>query len=370
MSKFTVTRSDTPTPADEVSALLENPGFAVRNTDHMATARWADGKWSDFAITPYKALELDPRAMALHYGQAIFEGMKAFACPDGSVSVFRAEANAERLVVSAERMAMPPLPVDTFLQACDELIRTDQRWIPTAKGTSLYLRPYMFATEAHIGVRAAVEFEFVVIALPAAPLFSSTFDAISVAVMDNYVRAARGGTGEAKCAGNYAASLLAKNEAKALGCSEVLWLDAAEHTYIEELSGMNVFVVEGSGDSAKLITPPLNGTILRGITRDSILQVGAALGYGVEEREISIDEISKRAASGEITEAFACGTAAVIAPIGSIRRREEEIQLADGKPGATTTRLYNELVAIQEGRSSQFPEWRHVVEGASVTPGM
>lgn len=366
---FSIETSDHLASENEIAAIHADPGFAVHASDHMASARWSNGEWTDLRIHPFEPIKLDPRAMALHYGQEIFEGLKAFAIDDGSVAMFRPEENAKRFVLSAERMAMAPLPVEVFIDACEELIRIDQRWIPTTPGSSFYLRPFMYASEPHIGVRAALEFSFSVIALPTAPFFSATFDAITVGVVDQYVRAAKGGTGEAKCAGNYAASLLAKQQVVAMGCAEVLWLDAKEHRYVEELSGMNLFFVEHrDGMNDRLVTPPLNGTILRGVTRESLLQLCATLGYETEEREITIDELETRTKSGEISEAFACGTAAVIAPIGRVKRRDQdEIVFGSGKPGETTTRLYDELVDIQKGRSELFPEWRHIVSGASMS---
>lgn len=366
MTEFLIQRSANETPANEVAEILANPGFGVYRTDHMVMAKWSNGNWHDFQVVPFEDLKIDPRAMALHYGQEIFEGLKAFAGDNGKITMFRPNANAARMQVSAERMAMPTLPVEDFVEACDQLVRIDQRWVPSTPGTSLYIRPYMFATEAHIGVRSAHEFHFMVIALPVAPFFSAGFEPISLAVLDEFTRAAKGGTGEAKCAGNYAASLLAKQHAKDMGCSEVLWLDAAEHKYIEELSGMNVFFVEETANGPRLITPNLNGTILHGITRDSLMQLAPVLDIETEERDITIDEIETRAAKGEITEAFACGTAAVIAPISDLKfEGGKTVTFGNGKPGKTTTRLYEELIAIQQGHSALFPEWRHVVEGAS-----
>lgn len=367
---LSINRVAVPRTQDDVDHVLANPGFAMYPTEHMVTARWAGGHWAEFAVHPFQSIVIDPRAMALHYGQAIFEGMKAFAQPDGSVAVFRPEQNAMRFARSAERMSMPPLSVEQFVDACDALIAVDRRWVPTMPGTSLYLRPFMFASEAHVGVRSAVEFEFLVLALPAAPFFSADFQPIKVGVLDQYVRASRGGTGEAKCAGNYAASLRAKREAATFGCSEVLWLDANEHRFVEELSGMNVFFVERQGDRVRLLTPSLQGTILRGITRESLLLLAPALGLEVEERPIDIDEVEERAAKGEIVEAFACGTAAVIAPISGVAwPHGREIHFGTGTAGKVTTQLYSELIAIQEGRSTRFADWRHAVEGAVVEAG-
>lgn len=359
--------TDHPTSEEDLRRILADPGFATHATDHMVVADVVNGVWGDLSLRPYKDFVLEPRTMGIHYGQEIFEGLKAFVMDDGQIVIFRPADNAQRFVRSAERMSMTPLPVEMFVEACEELVRVDSRWVPSAPGTSLYIRPFMFASEAHIGIRSAHQYSFAVIALPASPFFSSNFSAITVGIPDRLVRAAKGGTGEAKCAGNYAASLLAKSQLAAFGCSEAMWLDSKEHRYVEELSGMNLFFVEKAGTTVRLITPPLNGSILRGVTRDSLIKLANSNGVEVQEREIGIDEIAQRSETGEITEAFACGTAAVVAPIGRIRQSNGEmIVFGDGTSGEYTTSLYNELVSVQLGRSDKFPEWRYVVEGARI----
>lgn len=361
---------ESPTPITEIDRIRNNPGFAVHATDHMISATWSDGEWTAAKLVPFANLSLDPRAMALHYGQSVFEGLKAIGRDDGEVALFRPDMNARRLQVSAERFAMPALPIGTFLEACELLVETEQDWIPTARGSSLYLRPILFATEPFLGVRPAKEYQLLVLASPAAPYFNASLQSITVGVLDEYTRASFGGTGAIKCAGNYAASYRAKQITHdEMGCDEVLWLDAATRTYVEELGGMNVMFVERNRDITRVITPRLDGTILPGITRASLLDLAPVLGFEVIERDIYLDELRARAGSGEITEAFACGTAAVVAPIERIRQRQaDDIVFNGGAVGEITTRLFDELVAIQRGESAHFSEWRHVVEAARSRP--
>lgn len=347
-----------PHPASdfERSEILRNPGFAVHATDNVITATWSDGNWHDFRLEAFSPIRLDPRAMALHYGQSIFEGMKAVAQGDGSVALFRPDLNARRFANSALRLGIPPISVEMFLEACHTLVSHERAWVPDRPGTSLYVRPTLFAVEPCLTVRPAEEYRFELITLPAAPYFSAEFTAISVGVLPEYTRAAPGGTGAIKCAGNYAASYLAKKRTHdELGTDEVLWLDATTHTNLEELSGMNVMCVYEDGSVA---TPRLEGTILPGVTRDSILHLGRALGKEMHERDITLEELR----SGRVVEMFACGTAAVIAPIGRVRQADhEDLVFGDGTPGPVATQLFGELVAIQRGESSHFPEWRHTV---------
>ncbi|MDP1795368.1 MAG: branched-chain amino acid aminotransferase [Acidimicrobiales bacterium] len=330
-------------------------GFGKHFSAHMATALFADGTWSGFEVAPFGNLSLSPAAMVLHYGQAVFEGLKAFRQADGSVALFRPGDNARRFNASARRLAMPELPDGLFVGACEAVVLADASSIPTGDGESFYLRPMIFATEPALGVRAADEYSFIVLGSPVGAYFGDTVRAISVWADPSLVRAAPGGTGAAKCSGNYAASLIAKSEAVSRGCDEALWLDAREHHYVEELGGMNFVALEQTADGPRLVTPPLSDTILDGITRRSLLALATHLGYKTDERAISLDDLR----SGAFVEAFACGTAAVVVPIGRVVTADSEIIIADGQPGTITMLLRTELVALQEGRSPDPFGWRH-----------
>src|SRR5699024_6366323 len=282
-----------------------------------------DRGWHDAKVEPYAALEFDPATTVLHYGQSIFEGLKVYRQPDGTVSAFRPEANAERFQDSARRLAMPELPVDVFVDSLCELLAVDSTWVPEQAESSLYLRPLMFSTEVSLGVnRPANSYVYVVLASPAGAYFSGGIKPVTVWLSHEYVRAAPGGTGAAKFAGNYAASFAAQAEAVEQGCDQVVWLDAVERRAVEEMGGMNLFFVFGRGSEARLVTPELSGSLLPGITRASILEMAADMGMAVEERRITADEWEKRAASGELTEVFACGTAAVITPVANVKHRD------------------------------------------------
>ena len=333
-----------------------DPGFGRQFTDHMAVARYGPGRgWTDVEVVPFSELSLSPAAMVFHYGQAIFEGLKAFRQPDGAVSLFRPDENARRLNGSARRLAMPELPEETFTAACAELVRADQHWVSSTSGQSLYLRPMMIATEAGLGVRPAGEYLFAVIASPVGSYFVAGARPITVWASEDYVRAAPGGTGAAKCAGNYAASLAAKAQATAHACDEALWLDAGEHRWIEELGGMNIVLVADGAHGSALVTPPIHGTILDGVTRKSLLELGGSLGYQIDERPVAIDELRQ---PGAFREAFACGTAAVVAPIGAVRSASGHWTIGDGEAGPITNRLRDDLVALQEGRADDPFGWR------------
>ena len=294
--------SATRTPAsDEVRAsILANPGFGQFHTDHMVSIDYIEGKgWHDARVTPYGPIELDPSAIVLHYAQEIFEGLKAYRWADGSIVSFRPEANARRLRTSARRLAIPELPEEVFIESLRQLIAVDEPWVPPAGGEeSLYLRPFIFATEPGLGVRPANEYRYMVIASPAGAYFKGGIKPVSVWLSTEYVRACPGGTGAAKFGGNYAASLLAQAQAAENDCDQVVWLDAAERRYVEEMGGMNLFFVFGSGGSARLVTPELSGSILPGVTRDSLLQLATDAGFAVEERKIDVDEWQKKAAAG------------------------------------------------------------------------
>lgn len=357
--QFEITLNDAPVPAAERAARMENPVFGRVFTDHMVTIRYSDDKgWHDAQVGPRKPFQMDPACAVLHYAQEIFEGLKAYRAPDGGVTLFRADQNARRFRESAERLAMPILPDDLFLRAIEELIRIDEAWVPGGEG-SLYLRPFMFASEVFLGVKPASEYIFCVIACPVGAYFKGGAKPVSIWVSDDYSRAGPGGTGAAKCGGNYASSLLAQSEAIAHGCDQVVFLDTAEHRWVEELGGMNVFFVF---DDGSLVTPPLGGTILPGITRDSIITLARAQGRKVEERPYSYDEWRADAASGRMVEAFACGTAAVISSIGEVRSSQGNFVIGNGGGGVAADALRSELVAIQRNQAAGPAGWVRPVE--------
>jgi branched-chain amino acid aminotransferase len=350
-------RPATPTEPSERAAVLANPGFGTRFTDHMVTATWTtDRGWHDAELRPYEPLSLQPAAAVLHYAQAIFEGLKAYRHADGSIWAFRPQANAARFQASARRLALPLLAVHDFVSAIDALVSADREWVPDAPETSLYLRPFMFASEAFLGVRPAHEVTFCLIASPAGPYFATGVSGVSIWLSTDFSRAAPGGTGAAKCAGNYAASLLAQQQAAEHGCQQVVFLDAVERTWVEELGGMNLFFVHADGT---LVTPALTGTILEGITRSSILTLAAEQGLGVVERKVSIDEWREGAHSGEIREVFACGTAAVVTPVSRLAWDGGEIPISAGMPGPVTLGIRNALVDLQYGRVADRHSWMH-----------
>ena len=344
----------------ELAGILADPGFGDYFTDHMAQITWtkADG-WHDAVIKPYGPFVLDPSAAVLHYGQEIFEGLKAYRHDDGSVWIFRPEKNAERLQRSAARMMLPQLPVEDFVHSVTELLADDHRWVPTMDGEqSLYLRPYMFASEAFLGVRAAEKVTYAVIASPVGPYFKSGVKGVNIWVTDEWARAGIGGTGAAKCGGTYAASLVAQYEGYEHDCTQVMFIEASGKDRVEELGGMNVFFVTRDG---RLVTPALTGTILDGITRDSILQVGEKLGLTPVETRLGPDELREGVTSGEFTEAFCCGTAAVISPIAEFRSKEYTLRLAD-QTFPQTIAIRDALLDIQYGRAEDTFGWmRRVV---------
>jgi branched-chain amino acid aminotransferase len=346
-------------PAAEIEKIVAEPGFGRVFTDHMAKAKFStELGWHEVAIEPYAPFAVDPAMLALHYGQSIFEGMKAYKWQDGSINTFRPQMNAKRFQRSARRLAMPEPSEELFIEMVKQLVATDKAYVPAGGDKSLYIRPFMFASEVGLGVRPATEYLFLVIASPVGAYFDPA-KAVSVWVTTEFVRAAPGGTGEAKCAGNYAASLIAQAQAKDHGCDQVIWLDAIERTWIEEMGGMNLFFVLGSGESAQLLTPELTGTLLPGITRDSLIQLGADLGYDTHEGKISVTELYESIASGRITEVFACGTAAVISPIGQIKSASQNIQIQDGKPGEVTMRMRQALLDIQTGLAPDHHNWMY-----------
>jgi branched-chain amino acid aminotransferase len=357
---FVIKRNDEPLPAEQRAQILATPGFGKSFTDHMVTVTWtaADG-WHDAQVRPYGPLQLDPSSAVLHYAQEIFEGLKAYRHADGSVWAFRPDQNAARFQRSARRLALPELPPEDFVESVRALVDVDVEWVPSPEGggeTSLYLRPFMFASEAFLGVRPAAEVTYCVIASPAGPYFSGGVQPVSIWLSTNYTRAAPGGTGAAKCGGNYAASLAAQVEASANGCDQVCFLDAVERRWVEELGGMNLYFVL---DDGSVVTPELTGTILEGVTRDSILDLLRDGGHEVVERRVSIDEWRSGAASGGIREVFACGTAAVITPVGRLVSPDGEVVMGDGGTGPVTAGVRSRLLDLQYGRVPDPHGWMH-----------
>ncbi|QGN55924.1 branched-chain amino acid aminotransferase [Novosphingobium sp. Gsoil 351] len=352
---FTRIPHPAPVPAAARAQALTDPGFGKVFSDHMVTIEWTAGQgWHAATLGPRGPLTLDPAAAVLHYAQEIFEGLKAYRRDDGSITLFRPQANAARFNASAQRLAMPEMPEELFIEAIRQIVLADRDWFPDVEGGSLYLRPFMFASEAFLGVRPAKEYKFLVIASPAGNYFKSGAPAVSIWVSEDYTRAAPGGTGAAKCGGNYAASLVPQAEAIALGHDQVVFLDAAERKWIEELGGMNLFFVFADGS---LITPPLGGTILPGITRDSLLSLAADEGLAVREERYSLDQWREDSASGRLTETFACGTAAVVTAVGRVAGRDGEFTIGSGSPGQMTQHLRERLVAIQRGKAPDPHGW-------------
>ena len=341
-------------PEPERAAILAAPGFGKHFTDHMVTVTWTpEAGWHDARVRAFGPITLSPAAAVLHYAQEIFEGLKAYRHDDGSVWGFRPEANAARFARSARRLALPELPEEAFLASIGALVRTDVAWVPTGGEASLYLRPFMFASESFLGVRPAHEVTYCVIASPAGAYFSGGVSPVSIWLSTEFTRAGRGGTGAAKCGGNYAASLAPQQEALAHGCEQVCFLDAAEQTWVEELGGMNLYFVHADGS---LVTPALTGTILEGVTRSSILALAGELGLQVQERRVSVDEWRDGVASGAITEVFACGTAAVVTPLGRLAWEGGEVVMGT-EPGEVTMRVRQALLDIQYGRASDTHGW-------------
>ncbi|WP_318306316.1 branched-chain amino acid aminotransferase [Amycolatopsis solani] len=353
--EFTPERID-PMPAEQREALLRMPGFGSLYSDHMVTARWdAEHGWHDARTGPLAAFSLHPATMAFHYGQTVFEGLKAFWRTGGRHALFRPADHARRFARSAHRMAMPSLSEADFLAAVTALVRVDRDWVPRARGHSFYLRPFMLAAETHLSNRPAEEYLFAVIGSPARPAAEPA--PIRLWASPGYVRAVDGGTGTVKCGGNYGGSYLAQREAAEHGCDQVVWLDARERRYIEEVGGSNLFFVEG----ARLVTPPLSGTLLAGVTRDSILRLAPRLGLEVVEEPVTIDDWERGCRSGRITETFACGTARAVAPVGSAAMPGREWTVGDGTTGPVTRRLQTALLDVQYGEAPDEFGWLHAV---------
>ena len=344
-----------PVPVEERARLLVDPGFGRVFTDHMAIIEYDEEQgWHGARITARHPFKMDPASPVLHYAQENFEGMKAYRRPNGRAALFRPEANARRFAKSAIRMAMPPLPEIMFLESVRELVRIDREWIPEKEDGSLYLRPFMIASGSFLGMRPSTQFIYAVIASSVGAYFKGNSQSVSLWVTREFVRAAPGGTGEAKCGGNYAGSLVAQAEAIRKGCDQVVFLDSIERRWVEELGGMNVFFVF---DDGSIQTPPLEGTILHGVTRDSLLRLARDMGIAVREERYSIDQWKADAESGRLTEAFACGTAAVVTPIGRVKEIDGEFAIGSQSPGPLTLRLRSALVDIQRGSAPDPYGW-------------
>jgi branched-chain amino acid aminotransferase len=341
--------------ATDRATMIANPGFGKTFTDHMVTIRYTAGQgWHSATLGPHMPLTLDPAAAVLHYAQEIFEGLKGYKLADGSMALFRPDANARRFNASARRMAMPELPEDIFISSCKALVEADKEWFPDLDGGSLYLRPFMIATEAFLGVRPANEYLFMVIAAASGNYFKSGAPAVSLWVSEHYNRAGPGGTGAAKCGGNYAASLVPIAEAMKAGHDQVIFLDTKEHRWIEELGGMNVFFVFEDGS---IQTPPLSDTILHGVTRDCLIALAREEGLTVREEPYAIDQWRSDAESGRLIESFACGTAAVVTPIGKVSAPNFSFAIGSSGPGQLTQKLKARLIDIQRGLAPDTHGW-------------
>ena len=346
-----------PLPLEKMKAKIADQsklGFGKFFTDRMLIVEWkADQGWCDARIEPYAPFVLDPACLVFHYAQEIFEGLKAYKWDDGRVALFRPEMNARRFNQSGDRICLPPVPEELFLKGIEKLVSLEQDWIPTAAGTSLYIRPTMIAVEPVLGVKPSDHYYFYVILSPVGAYYAAGFNPINILVEDYYVRAVPGGTGEAKTGGNYASSLKAGLEAKKKGYDQVLWLDGRERRYIEEVGAMNMFFAYGT----RIVTAPLNGSILSGVTRDSVMKLAPTLGYTVEEVQIDVHDLMDDIRSGKVTEAFGSGTAAVITPVGKLCYKDESLQLTGGKVGKITQKLYDTLTGIQTGKLKDEFGW-------------
>lgn len=347
----------------EREVLKEKPssdlGFGKYTTDYMFVMEWDQGRaWHDQRIQPYGPIEFDPASMVLHYAQETFEGMKAYMNPQGQAQLFRPEMNAKRFQNSNQRMAMPIIEVDDFIQAIEELVQIEKEWIPTGEEESLYIRPFMYATEASIGVHASNSYIFMVILSPVGAYYESGLEPVKIYVEDEYVRATQGGTGFVKCGGNYAGSLAAQVKAEDLGYTQVLWLDGMTRENVEEVGSMNVmFLIDGT-----IVTPPVNGTVLPGVTRDSILHILKDKGYKIEERVLPIEELMDHGRNGRLEEAWGTGTAAVVSPIGELYFKGENIIVNDGEIGDLTQNLYDTLTGIQWGKIEDPYGWVYKIK--------
>ena len=351
MYNFPVTKTTNPKarPADESKL-----GFGKVFTDHMFIMNYTEGKgWHDGRIEPYRKLELDPSAMVFHYGQEMFEGLKAYKGKDGKTRLFRPDMNAKRTNDTNKRLCIPELPIEMFVEACKAVVKVDEDWIPTAPGTSLYIRPFIIATDEFLGVAPSKTYLFIIILSPSGAYYASGLAPVGIWIEDDYVRAVKGGMGFAKTGGNYAASLAAQVKAHDEGYSQVLWLDGVERKYVEEVGAMNIFFkIDG-----KIVTPELSGSILPGITRNSVIQVCKSMGYTVEERKISVEELLEAQKSGKLEECFGTGTAAVISPVGKLRYKDDVMFINDNTIGEVSQKLYDTITGIQWGECEDKFNW-------------
>lgn len=353
--KIQTTKTTTPKQKPDFNAL----GFGKYYTDHMFQMEYIEGKgWQQGEIVPYAPLMLDPSTCVFHYSQEVFEGLKAYIDSKGDIRLFRPEENAKRFQNSCKRLHMAELPVDSFVKAVEELVKVEKDWIPTEEGTSLYIRPFMIATEAFLGVHPSATYKFLVILSPVGAYYPEGINPVKIYVEDFYSRAAKGGTGDIKCGGNYAASIAAQKKAQNLGYTQVLWLDSDTKKYVEEVGTMNVFFKIDD----TVYTPPLNGSILPGITRDSSLTLLKEWGYKVSETPIEIEQLLKAGKEGRLKEAWGTGTAAVISPIGELAFKGEKVSINNSQIGDTTKKLYDTLTGIQYGKIPSSFGWSVVVK--------
>jgi branched-chain amino acid aminotransferase len=337
---------------------FDNLGFGQIFSDHMFMVSFGDGSWQPPQIVPYDNIEISPSMCSLHYGQAVFEGLKAFRTGSGSINLFRPEAYHARYNRSCARLCIPPMDFDLFLSGLKELLLLDQAWVPTKRGCSLYIRPFVFATDNFIGVHVAKTYLFMIITSPVGAYYKEGLNPVSLITSGEYVRSVKGGIGAAKTPGNYAASLLPAEKALEQGYTQVLWLDAIKKKYVEEVGTMNIFfLIDGV-----LVTPPLEGSILAGVTRDSVLRVAKEWGVPLKEEQIGIDEIIEQAKTGRLQEVFGTGTAAVISPVGRISHEGEVITINDGKIGGFSQRLYDEITAVQYGEKPDLFSWIYPID--------
>ena len=345
-------------PASERGTIPDDLVFGATFSDHMFSQTYRDGHWCDAKIAAMQSIELHPAASVLHYGQEVFEGLKAYRRPDGGINLFRPLMNAERFNQSADRMVMPQVDKQFHLQAMSELVLAEEHWVPSQNGASLYLRPTMIATTPKLGLGPALDYKHFIITSPVGPYYREGFNPGSVYVSDVLRRAVKGGVGEAKTGGNYAASLLMGEQATAQGCTQVLWLDAVEGKYVEEVGAMNICFAYKDGT---IVTPSLTGSILRGITRDSLLQLAPTLGYTIREEQIEIDVVLDGLQSGEITEVFGCGTAAVISPVGRLAYKGQDYIVNNNETGPVAQHLFDQLTGIQYGVVEDPFSWAHPI---------
>lgn len=351
-----ITRTLTNSPKQKPEGTF---GFGKIFTDHMFIMDYdVENGWHDARIVPYGNISLSPASMVFHYGQEMFEGMKAYKTADGRILLFRPEKNIERMNNTNARMCIPYVDPNDALQAIEELVKVDSDWIPTQPGTSLYIRPFIIATDPFLGVHPSHTYKFIIILSPSGSYYAGGLAPVKICVEDEYVRAVKGGTGFAKVGGNYAASLIGQDNAEKKGYAQVLWLDGIEHKYIDEVGAMNVFFVIGD----TVVTPKLEGNILPGVTRDSVIIYLKAKGYKVEERRISIDEVYEAGRSGELKEMFGTGTAAVISPVGLLDWHGKKLEINGGKIGKISQMLYDEITGIQFGKKKDEFEWTHEIK--------